>query len=83
MPDSEEEVKQSLQRYLRAVEQVKKLIHDQDAGIGKDIYTDEEIEALRTALKEEAEAKREYFTLVFGRLKWSEKETQEWMDKNI
>ena len=83
MPEDEEGVKQSLQKYLNAVEQVKKLIHGRGTDISKHAYTDEEMQALRIALKEEAEAKKEYFTLVFERLNWSEKEIQEWMKKNI
>lgn len=83
MPDKEEEIKTALQKYLEAVEEVKKLIHYGDIDSEEYNYKDEEIEALRTVLKEETEAKKTYFTLVFERLKWSEKEINEWMEKNI
>ena len=83
MFDNEEEMKQALQAYLKAVEEVKKLIRYSEAESGLHNYKEEDIEALRTVLKEETEAKKKYFTIVFERLQWSQNQIDEWMEKNI
>jgi len=83
MLNGEEEVRGALQEYLEATEEVKKLIHYRGTEADSSTYTEEEFETLRNALKKEAEAKRKYFTLVFERLQWSQKEINEWMEKNI
>ena len=76
-------MRESLQEYLQAMEEVKKLIHYRYIEANESFYTEEEFEILRNALKKEAEAKKKYFTLVFERLQWSQKEIDEWIEKNI
>ena len=84
MAENEEEIKTALHEYLEAVEKVKKLIQYEQMGFDNgEENSRQKMEFLREVLKAEVEAKKKYFSFVFSRMSWSQKEIDEWMEKNI
>ena len=77
----QDEIKKVLNEFLKARDEVDKIIFHGELKAGEPIhyYTTEEFDALAKAFEKENEANKKYHILLFQKLGWSKKDIDDWL----